>query len=74
MTKHIGDPGPEWRAQQADLRELEAAIATARAELGAAVKAKRHVLRWSWARIGRELGVSRQAAWERFHRETDAPS
>ena len=29
----------------------------------------------SWAKIGRSLGVSRQAAWERFHRnyEEEAP-
>jgi hypothetical protein len=25
----------------------------------------------SWAKIGRSLGVSRQAAWERFHRNYD---
>jgi hypothetical protein len=25
----------------------------------------------SWAKIGRSLGVSRQAAWERFHRNFD---
>jgi DNA-directed RNA polymerase specialized sigma24 family protein len=53
-------------ATPATLRELEQAIAVARERLAAAVLAKREE-GWSWARIGRELGVSRQAAWERFH-------
>lgn len=51
-----------------DLRDLDAAIRTARGELVNAVVARRRD-GWSWQRIGDALGVSRQAAWERFHRD-----
>jgi hypothetical protein len=59
----------EWRdaAQLRHIMSAREAVETAQAELAAAVAAAR-AAGDSWAMIGMALGVSRQAAWERFGR------
>jgi hypothetical protein len=47
------------------LRSADAAVAGARTVLQAQVDALRQ-RKVSWEAIGRALGISRQAAWERF--------
>lgn len=49
------------------LKEAQNNLAFVRSLLDQMVDDRRHA-GWSWAKIGKELDVSRQAAWERFHR------
>jgi ATP-dependent Clp protease ATP-binding subunit ClpX len=60
------DPG-EWPTERllGVLAPLDAAADAHRAHLGAVVDALR-AREVSWAKIGEQLGVSRQSAWERF--------
>lgn len=45
-------------------------VEAARAQLDRAIGAAR-TRGWSWAQVAETLGVSRQAAWERFHGKID---
>lgn len=50
------------------LKEAQNNLGFVRSLLDQMVSDRRHA-GWSWAKISEELGVSRQAAWERFHKE-----
>lgn len=67
----------ERTAADADPQAIAVSITRAASQVSAAHGQLVDVVRkargrgWSWAKIGRILGVSRQAAWERFHDKID---
>jgi len=63
------DSAAEELSRIAELKALGDAVDRA---LGAQVQWCREILRYSWADIGEELGVSRQAARQRFATDADA--
>jgi len=69
----MAPPGPSDSSAGSAIERAIAQVEAARAQLVGAVACARDE-GWSWARIGRTLGVSRQAAWERFHHHIEEPS
>lgn len=61
LIDSLDDPADALRYYQADIRD-------AHARLQAAVDHLRLFHGWPWAKVGAALGITRQAAWERFHR------
>ena len=58
--------GGEAPDRFADLRRFQAQIDQGRRQLVAEARRLHDEERISWSEIGKALGVSRQAAWERF--------
>jgi DNA-directed RNA polymerase specialized sigma24 family protein len=61
----VADHNPAQREQLDRIARANEAVEAARVELGAAVRAA-HDGGLSYSRIADQLGVSRQAVWERF--------
>lgn len=69
VTKRIANHDQETDWDMPELDELIALVADAEAALGAAIAARK-AIGMSWADIGAELGVTRQAAQQRFGKYT----
>jgi hypothetical protein len=65
------DHADDVEAALAVITDAIAQIEAAQANLIAAVAATRE-LGWTWAKVGDALEITRQAAWERFHRQIDS--
>ena len=68
VPEKIFDPAEWIEAARSDLDEATELVASSRAALADAVRFAREEFRWTWAEVGLALGISRQAAQERFGR------
>ena len=68
VPEKLFDPAEWIEAQRSELDEATELVANARAGLADAVRFAREEFRWTWAEVGIALGISRQAAQERFGR------
>ena len=60
------DSNSDWADRAKLLRNLHSLSQTIAAATATAVKTAREEDNMSWEKIGNELGMTRQAAWERF--------